>query len=401
MNNTNQNEWRRLCKLGILFSILTSLVIAAATDATAQDSLNLPFSQTLAETPKTASKPKQHYVLLTNGNVFTGQIERAGHWVVIHRSEDSALRVPSNQVVDIKPSLDGLYQLRIGNRHHLDLQQIHDDIRWSLKVGLLDRAAEDAIRAKKLDPHDPLTKHYLKTVAIRLQESLDSSKQIANASGVRNAGFETNQQQGTVASTQYIQPASEGIAATPSNPIRYVPLSSQNKHWFATSVHSVLVNRCASCHRRGPDSPSDFQLSSRADVSFAAKNAVEQDLAAVLRYVDRLQPQASGILVRSGDGHGGKKGTLGGSPELTQRLRSWVFETAAELRSQQPSGPAMNQSQTIQQSSFIEFADDEQPASETQPQSASSGIRRMPQVTNPNDPSIFNRRVSQLPDVPQ
>lgn len=401
MNTCKQNEWSRLRQQGIWFSILASLIIAPANDVQAQDSLNLPFSQASAETLSKAPKPKKQYVLLSNGNVFTGQIERAGHWVVIHRSEDSALRVPSHQVVAVKPSLDALYQLRISNRHHLDLQQIHDDIRWSLKVGLLDRAAEDAMRAKKLEPRDPLTKHYLKTVAIRLQESLDASKQAANASGVRNAGFETSQPQGAVASTQYVQPASETKNVGAPKAIRYVPLSSQNKHWFATNVHPVLVNRCASCHRRGPDSPTRFQLSSRADVSFAAKNAVEQDLAAVLRYVDRLQPQASGILVRAGDGHGGKKGTLGGSPELTQRLKSWVFETAAELRSQQPSSAGMNPSQAIQQRSFEEFADQGQAGNEPQQRPAATGIRRMPQVTNPHDPSIFNRRVSQLPDVPE
>ena len=108
----------------------------------------------LASPPHSAgSEPSNGYfVLLRNGEVIQGQLERDGDHYLVQQSGTATLRIPYKDISHVGPSLSDLYKHK-ANRivefragEHLDLAS------WCLQNGLEAQTTHHILRAESLDP---------------------------------------------------------------------------------------------------------------------------------------------------------------------------------------------------------------------------------------------------------
>ena len=100
---------------------------------------------------------------------------------------------------------------------------------------------------------------------------------------------------------------------------------------YTQTIQPLLTNKCAagSCH--GPYSKRSFRMI-RLRPNRSHRVFAEQNLAAVMRWIDRTQPERSPLLLRCTDGHDSRPRELfrgpAGRQQLSQ-LRKWVAAVAA------------------------------------------------------------------------
>lgn len=348
------------------------------------------------------SQHERSCVLLRNGNVLEGKVSRLGDRISIEREESSTIKISSREVLHVGRDLDAVYQFKIANRFPSDLKQLQSDVRWSLRHGLTVRAAEDVMRARQLAPSDPATHQLVRQVAAALAPPKPTPIQSESNPGKPHAHVQT-------VSYEQSQPHLRlpGGGRTPGS-VRE-QLAEQFDHQvdptlvnhFATRVQPILVNRCVSCHADAPTNQTQFRLRAAIESTWAPKRVANENLESVLPFIDRDNPAASVLRTRAMDGHGGIKKSLGeaNSPMMI-RLDTWIqaFNQSSPVSSPRPvSQPP--------QLSAIESVTPQPPSSwnanrhpEIDPEAPSGGdarnsaIRRMPKVSNPFDPSLFNRR---------
>ncbi|MEO1618832.1 MAG: hypothetical protein AAFV88_23480 [Planctomycetota bacterium] len=352
---------------------------------------------TFAQDPSFAQETAVYgYMLLQNGNVIDGRISRTGKVFSITRDDESTLRVPASQIAHVAASKSGLYEYRKGNRITGDLRAIHNDIRWCLRNGLLRAAAQDSLQASSLDPSHPTTVQLLKQVAARM-----GKPKAADSTGptrlptVRTVSHE-------VAAESARKPEMSPVTSNNGNTtedLDWIPRATQIQ--FAKRVQPILANRCASCHSlENPNmqgqQANSFVLHSAVTQRWAPKSVAQDNLRSVLDQIDFESPASSPIRERALDDHGGRKSSLG--PErspMIRQLDQWLDQVIAaksdktridRILDAAPSGDPTFDSAPI-------------PAAE-QPTTAGRA-RRMPEIENPFDPAIFNRRHHGTTEVPQ
>jgi len=74
---------------------------------------------------------------------------------------------------------------------------------------------------------------------------------------------------------------------------------------FATKIHAILMNACASCHARS-DFTGNYKLK-RVDEGYANAVGIERNLLATVKQLDRADPGASPFLVKAIAAHGKSK----------------------------------------------------------------------------------------------
>jgi hypothetical protein len=222
-------------------------------------------------------------------------------------------------------------------------------------------------------------------------------------------------QQTTVAERQ---PDSEAL----DQPIE---LDDSTRNQFATRVQPILMNRCSGCHAR-EKREHQFQLHSSLTSRWAPKRVVEDNLRAVMPYLDLDQPMSSELRRRALDNHGGRQNSFGDEQSaMTAHLDMWLQSLrggksrafSASKKKSLGRGPAPHTpriAETLEPSppprlnpfgerlSQPDGADAawsevslRENAARTKPTARSSDRgtpRRMPPVRNPFDPEIFNRQ---------
>jgi hypothetical protein len=159
---------------------------------------------------------------------------------------------------------------------------------------------------------------------------------------------------------------------------------------FARHIQPLLINRCGSCHASDSDRQWTLVLPSRG--SRASARITQENLSAIMSYIDPENPGESQLRARAVDGHAGKSATLGPrAPVPTRALDHW-------LRHVRPATPAVNQSakklapeDADETKGSVPQADDvDDPGSDSS--AGAGGVKRLPVVANPFDPELFNRR---------
>ncbi|WP_182870761.1 hypothetical protein [Stieleria mannarensis] len=376
----------------------------------------------LADESSQAASQQESWVLLRNGNVLCGQVAKIGSTVTITRSDQSKINLPGNQVETVGRSLSQLYQYRRGNRFQGDLKRLHADVRWCLRNGLLQEAAQDALEARALDPADPNTVQLLRQIAAVIRQQSAPSQVDAATPAVQTVSHES-----PIADDRMM--ADETDAAPPNG------LPEKLVYEFTARIQPILMNRCTSCHARDGRNEREFQIHTALTSRWAPKDVARENLQAVMKYVDQAAPGNSLIRLRASDGHGGRRHSFGnegsammanldrwlmqvGSSQmaLDPGLSLWERETdrASENKSLAPTSPpelssigqsgdlAVDTAHATVAGVILPGSGDsvsawnadspaalpEKPSPETTPR-----MRRMPKVENPFDPAIFNRRV--------
>ena len=298
-------------------------------------------------------------LVLDNGNVLAGAIERVGDEYVINVT-GATLQVPVNQVERFAPTVEEAYEQRrvtlvdgTADRH-LELAA------WCLHLKLFDQAARELLDARRIDAQIP----GLETLERRLRHRLDLEASRASAS--RAAPLHAR--------------AAHEVAAEP--PLPSIPVEAQAQ--FVRSIQPMLIRNCstAGCHQPGADHAMQLDrwaLEGRGNVELVRRN-----LAAVLEEVDIENLEASELLAKARAVHG--RALAGGSRPLSahqlELMTGWMHQALdvplAEIAPPVATTPNIGQDNIAIGDETMEFDSDVMPASFT-PRDAF-------------DPEIFNRR---------
>ncbi|MEM6469443.1 MAG: hypothetical protein AAF802_07715 [Planctomycetota bacterium] len=357
------------------------------------------------------------YVLLRNGSVLTGDVKRVGNQISISQPDGSSVRLSASEISVFAASMRGIYQHRRSRRIDGDLRGLQDDIRWSLRHGLVREAALDALLARQLDPVDATTKHLISQVAMRMRQEVSPKSARPTSSPQRLPSVRTVSHEDPLSSSSNWKktPATLEHQSEPKKSDSEDPewISERTKILFLTRIQPILTNRCSSCHSRTQSltdgAPVDsFQLHDAATVRLANETAGKENLRSLLSQVDLESPLTSPLRAFALDEHGGRLASLG--PEdsvMMTTLDQWLQLLAKDHESERLSdailgpdptnetdGEDVSLSTPTQESnSFLDTPAKFERRTEPANLNTSNGrVRRMPELENPFDPAIFNRR---------
>jgi hypothetical protein len=304
----------------------------------------------------------QGVLVLDNGNVLAGAIERVGDEYVINVT-GATLQVPVDQVERFAPTLEEAYEQRRVTLadgtpdRHLELAA------WCLHLKLFDQAARELLDARRIDAQIP----GLDVLERRLRYRMDLEASRAQAASRASA-------------KPLVQAPPDVVAAEPPLPSISVDAQAQ----FVRSIQPMLVRNCATsgCHQLGADHAMQLDrwaLEGRGNVELVRRN-----LAEVLAEIDIENLETSQLLAKGRAVHG--RAIAGGSRPLSAHqldlLTGWMHHAfgrpPSEAKDPFAATPNVDQDATAFGDEAMEFDASVMPASFTPRDSF--------------DPEIFNRR---------
>jgi hypothetical protein len=316
-------------------------------------------------------------VLLQNDNVLFGTASQQGEFVVIRRGPDSEIRLSRKDVACWAGSLRDLYQYRLDHRTTGDLSAHIRDADWCIRYDLFDAAEREIQAIRTIAPGN--------RTADRLQRQLQSVMAAAQRTTLP-------------ADSLVVQPA-----GYQDSHAELAEVGTDALRDFAINVQPMLLNRCARCHSHTSDRR--WRLNAPHGGARASSRMTHENLSNSLPYIDRQQPSQSELYVKAMTSHGGAPAAL------HSRHSKAIAAFEAWLGSLTPSAQASEEDERPQRVSRFAghpFAAPDLPTSPTAPtQSLDSWMNegandesegrpdapaRLPQVANPFDPDLFNRR---------
>ncbi|MCG8649422.1 MAG: hypothetical protein MI861_06300 [Pirellulales bacterium] len=355
---------RTLTCLGLFLLAACGVQFVSAQPPTAQP------PTTRATTPMgAAGDVLRPCVLLRNDNVLFGTAQQQGEFVVVSKGPENSIRIPRKQVACWAPSLRHLYQYRVDHRRPGDLSAHLRDAGWCIRYDLYDLADLEIKASLAIAPADPR--------ALRLKERLNrilapapSSIPLIELPPVQPVGH-----QEPIVSLPGVGPAAlEG---------------------FASTVQPLLINRCGHCHSQTSNRP--WLLLRPAIGSRASSRMTQLNLNSVLAYLNRDAPEQSELVLKATAPHGGGPAPLHPRhAKAIDALRHWI-ESLGPVSPAAPAMSAVPQDDvglgTASASQADSDSDSEPEAVQRQqPAADPHSPARLPQVANPFDPDLFNRR---------
>lgn len=248
-------------------------------------------------------------MVMTDGRTMTGEITiQAGGYSV--EKLGGSVFVPKEQVRCVARDLRDAYRIQRESQVDPTAASLIQLAEWGISYRLYDEARDELHRALRRDPENETARKMLQ----RLEEQLLAQPKPRTNAPVDSSGF-------------LVQEV-ESLGG----------LSRETAAEFTSRIQPLLINRCAgaSCHSSETDRP--FRL---AHVRIATRNhrrQSEQNLAAVLKYINTEDPRDSELL-RVADGlHGNQPFMMfGGSQGAQQRqsIQDWVDTVTKEQRAEQ------------------------------------------------------------------
>jgi len=276
-------------------------------------------------------------VVLLNGNVVHGELERRSRDVIV-RSGSEIVGIPHDEIELIARDLLDAYQQKAGTvggpNSRVGL------IRWCIKVGLTSQASLQLATLQQQMPNDPRC-----DVLARQIESYRS-----HASNV----LPTNSHlpRDTQIANQHLE-----------------LLSKHSLAEFSRTIQPLMLNRCglAGCHGKG--GATKFELLQAPSMSV---NLNRRNLGATLRTIGRVPAEQTLLWSSANAAHGGLTKRAMSAGEL-RRLYQWIDGVAGELGTQADSR--------------IALASAQQPLAS----SNSASPQDMASTVDPFDPAEFNQ----------
>lgn len=359
-------------------------------------------------------------VLLKNDNVLFGRARQLGEFVIVTTAAGGEVRLPRASVACWAENIRDLYQFRVDQRGKPNLRSHLRDARWCVRYDLYNLAAKELIAARRIDPDNK--------EAIILENRLRNL--VAPRPAIKSAATRigTGQTATSVDNENEIRPAA--FDAGHSDAVKFDPDLVRR---FASHIQPMLINRCGVCHQTMartvnneiPETKWHLLLpsvGSRASAAITGSN-----LQGLISYIDAQTPQNSPLLVMATTDHGGSAAPLSKrNTKAIQSLDYWVKIAADSLRN----GKQLSREQgrasgddDVQENisrdrnavsasgsfalapmdSALDRALEEsngpstdepggQPAKDVGEHGVKSAPHRLPPVSNPFDPDLFNRR---------
>ncbi|MEZ6088306.1 MAG: hypothetical protein R3C05_09835 [Pirellulaceae bacterium] len=314
-------------------------------------------------TATTYSKPS---VLLTNDQVLEGSARQEGDRVVIEQSDGAVIRLPIDRVLCWGPDRKSLYQYRVDQRKRPTVQDHLAEARWCLNNGLYSEAAKELLNVRRLSPEN--------------EEADQVEQQLRKA-------------------TLPVQTVSAEAVAPPETVPDRAYVSAFATQQFTRVIQPILINRCGSCHDNG--STTKFTLMRLPGVSRVSSSMTHRNLQHVVEWIDTDEPLKSPLLQYAQSGHGGSdQAPLGKSQ--TRAFESLALWCSLFAKSS-VEGLSMTQptSTTNAISPFKQQGNEQSLSPPTHVVSANTSEtdhlndatpRRLPEVPDPFDPEVFNRK---------
>lgn len=237
-------------------------------------------------------------LLLDNGSVLEGDIERVGDQFRIRRSIGETW-MSADKVQCLCATVEEAYLHLRGQANLGDADERLRLARWCQQRGLRAQAMAEAAAAVELRPQHADTRRYLSGL-----QRLD-----ANAP----------------ASLKRDEPEPDATTLPP------VDFNSEALGMFVTRVQPVLMNACACCHASGRGGA--FKLTRTHDGDLGSRRGTQQNLAAVLAQVNRDRLRESPLLSKAVMVHGGDadqpplKGRQSPAYHILEEWVEWAMRT--------------------------------------------------------------------------
>ncbi|MAI30131.1 MAG: hypothetical protein CBE00_00080 [Planctomycetaceae bacterium TMED240] len=366
-----------------------------------------------------AKEKSQSCVLLKNDNVLFGQARQLGEFVMVTTAAGGEIRLPRISVACWADHIRDLYQFRIDQRGKPDLRSHLHDAHWCVRYDLYDLAAKELIAARRIDPDNKeaiVLENRLRNLVAPRPMIKPVVARIGSGQTSRSGGDENE-----------VSPASFN-ADRPDN----VDFDPDTIRRFVSHIQPMLINRCGVCHQTMARTVNHHipetkwhllvpSVGSRASAAITRSN-----LQAMISYIDAQSPLTSPLLVMAKEDHGGSSAPLSQrNTKAIQSLEYWVKLAAESLRngkqlSRKQGNASLDDVQTnlsrermvVPGSGNLKFAPmhselDKALEQSTDPSTAElvvpptrdtpehgvkSAPQRLPPVSNPFDPDLFNRR---------
>tara|TARA_R110002049_G_scaffold47902_1_gene138464 strand:+ start:187199 stop:188413 length:1215 start_codon:yes stop_codon:yes gene_type:complete len=379
-------------------------ILAASTSACLADPI-APAAWNTPPTSQSRSDLDRPCVLLRNDNVVFGTAQQQGDQVVIRRGDGSQIRVARKQVLCWADRLTDLYQYRTDHRVGDSLDVHVTEARWCLRYGMLDQARIEIDRARRIDPVNRQAELLYRQLEGAIASAADKAEPASQPSNPRTvaAAADTATARNTGDSSNVFR-SSVTIDDTPVVQVDHqVAVDTNMLHTFVSHVQPILINRCGNCHSHSARSRSpEMQwtlLKPQRGVRTSARMARENYLATI-DLVDFSQPGESALLKYAATAHGGGDVPLGlRNAMASETLKQWAslvadhhaVDSDSQMQVPAPTEPQRETSTTSQAA-----AEDTNVAGGVVPQVADASpkveMQRLPRVTNPFDPDLFNRK---------
>jgi hypothetical protein len=334
------------------------------------------------EAQQAPAQPAAGVLVLRNGNVLPGVVQRQGSHYRIE-NEGSVLQIPASQVEMACASLVDAYeqrrQQRVGNATdaHLELA------RWCLRHGLLAEAAREILDARTDDPGHPA----LRTLDLQLQQ------------GLADEASRLQRERDAVALASHVEPvATEEVA----EPERLIEPTAEVQEKFVRSIQPMLIHGCTTSGCHSPNSRQTMELDRWALEGSGIPILIRKNLEQVLAQVDVEDPASSPLMRRARQAHGIRNSQLSTplAPYQTAILIEWLNE-AAGVKSEAPlpaspsADPNVVDPRLVEQTMAGEGEVTEAMVDEAAQELLNRGKAKTRTAFTPRDqfdPEIFNRR---------
>jgi len=330
------------------------------------------------EAQQTPVQPVAGVLVLRNGNVLPGVVQRQGNHYRVE-NEGSILQIPASQVDMACASLVDAYeqrrQHRVGNATDAQLELA----RWCLRHGLLAEAAREILDARTDDPGHPA----LRTLDLQLQQ------------GLADEASRLQRQRDAVALAAHVEPV---VTEEVAQPERLIEPTAAVQERFVRSIQPMLIHGCTTSGCHAPNSQQSMKLDRWALEGSGIPNLIRKNLEQVLYQVDVEDPASSPLMRRARQAHGMHNSQLSTplAPYQTAILIEWLNE-AAGVQSQAPLpiDPNVVDPRLIEQTIADEGEITEAMVDEAAQELLNRGKTKTRTAFTPRDqfdPEIFNRR---------
>lgn len=347
--------------------VATTVILASVKLVSAQQGLGDP----VAAAP-TAELPQQARpcVLLKNDNVLFGSATQLGDFVIVRRGPGNEIRLPRKDVACWADSVRNLYRYRVDHRPKQNIAALIKDARWCLRYDLTDLANDDIQSALRLDPRH--------RDVLRLQRQLERRFSPAPKTVSYSTAPLLVQQAGHSDDPPDLSGADLHVLAS-----------------FARDIQPMLANRCGTCHSH--TSPRAWKLTTHSVGARVSARTTRENLSATMRFIDPGQPESSELWVKAVTPHGGAPAAL--DPRRQKAMtafQQWLGSLTLSYGDSVPPPPRVSEPTHAEPANEQQPLIDDEPASGTRmklrPVAGPHGPARLPQVANPFDPDLFNRR---------
>lgn len=267
-------------------------------------------TQTIASEPLDGSPAIEGILVLRNGNVLRGNIDRRENFYRV-TTEKSELQVRAVQVEMFCHSLDEAYQRRREMRTGLSSDSHIELARWCLRHNLLKHASRELQDVRTTDPHHRQLALLERQLKLTLSNVKHSKKPSASNQTPPPAALEINL-----------------LAAAPHT----------TRAAFARQIQPLLISSCATsgCHQT--NSSEQYQLNRLATDGAGHPDLMLQNLAATLAQIDRQFPQNSTLLEHAKRAHGTtpKKMAKPLPAHRVHLLAAWIEQFSVKPSETQP-----------------------------------------------------------------